>query len=191
MRLVVLNVAYPFAQVGPEATGEPERMLTQLDSALDHGGHDSIVIAREGSQVKGILLSTPHPDRKLNGATRKKTYEQYRYLMDKFLEKWPIDIIHMHGVDFHHYLPRPGVPVIITLHLPVHWYPPEVFRFNRPQTYLHCISADQREACPPCPGLLPETGNSVLEYFAIYERLVTEARDRERTSQSDTLRLVA
>ncbi|MEY2465853.1 MAG: hypothetical protein QOD03_374, partial [Verrucomicrobiota bacterium] len=118
-------------------------------------------------------------------------YEQYRYLMDKFLEQWPIDIIHMHGVDFHEYLPRPGVPVMITLHLPVHWYPSEIFKIERPQTYLHCVSTDQREACPPSPCLLPETGNSIPEYLAIYARLVTEARDRERTSQSATFRLVA
>src|SRR5882762_6855554 len=110
MRLVVLNVAYPFAQVGPEAAGEAEQVLTQLDAALAGEGHDSIVIAREGSHIEGILLSTPHPIHKLDGVMRKKTYEQYRYLMDKFLEQWPIDIIHMHGVDFHQYLPQPGVP---------------------------------------------------------------------------------
>src|SRR4051812_11108147 len=122
MRLVVLNVAYPFAPVGPDAVGGAEQMLTRLDAALVRAGHESIVAACEGSATEGILLSTPRPAGVLDDAARRKTHEQYRFILEKFLEKWPIDLIHLHGADFLDYLPPPGVPVLVTLHLAPHWY---------------------------------------------------------------------
>jgi hypothetical protein len=161
MHLVVLNVAYPFAPVGPDAVGGAEQVLTQLDAALARAGHESIVMACEGSTTEGILLSTPRSSG-LAETERRKIHEQYRFTLGKFLEKWPIDLIHMHGVDFHEYLPPPGVPVLVTLHLPPHWYPPEIFQLDRPQTFLHCVSDRQRAACPPCVNLLPEIENGVV-----------------------------
>lgn len=161
MHLVVLNVAYPFAPIGPEAVGGAEQIVTQLDAALTHDGHESIVMACEGSVTDGILLATRKPSGILDEAERPSIHEQYRYTMHKFLEKWPIDLIHMHGVDFYEYLPPPGVPVLVTLHLPVHWYPGKIFHLERPRTYLHCVSARQRGCCPPCANLLPEIENGV------------------------------
>ena len=43
------------------------------------------------------------------------------------LRRWRVDLVHMHGLDFHAYLPPAGPPVLATLHLPPDWYPPEVF----------------------------------------------------------------
>jgi glycosyltransferase involved in cell wall biosynthesis len=77
------------------------------------------------------------------------------------LRRWPIDVIHMHGVDFHAYLPPPGPPVLVTLHLPPDWYPPEVFRPTRANTFLHCVSASQRACCPDGASLLPDVPNGV------------------------------
>jgi hypothetical protein len=37
-------------------------------------------------------------------------------------------------LDFAHYLPPPGVPVLATFHLPPSWYPRAVFRLGRPRT---------------------------------------------------------
>src|SRR5689334_3563385 len=118
MRMVVLNVAYPFAPVGPDAAGVAEQTVSQLDAALVRAGHESIVMACEGSDTEGILLSTPRSDGVLTESVYRKTHEQYRFILQKFLEKWPIDLIHLHGVDAHEYLPRPGVPALLTLHLP-------------------------------------------------------------------------
>jgi glycosyltransferase involved in cell wall biosynthesis len=77
------------------------------------------------------------------------------------LQDHRIDLVHMHGIDFHHYLPPPGMPVLVTLHLPPDWYPPEVFRLQRPDTWLHAVSASQHRACPPCHNLLPPVENGV------------------------------
>lgn len=182
MHLVVLNVAFPFAPVRPDALGGAEQIVSRLDAALTRAGHESIVMACEGSVTDGILLATKRPVDKLDAATRGKTYEEYRYLLEKFLEKWPIDLIHMHGVDFHQYLPPPGLPVLVTLHLPVEFYPTEVFHLERPKTFLLCVSAAQHAACPPCAYLLPpvEKGGSeemfLSRHFAMYEQLARESR---------------
>jgi glycosyl transferase family 4 len=202
MKLVVLNVAYPFSPVGPYALGRAEQLLTSLDAALAHSGHESFVMACEGSITEGILLATPKPSRVPGEAERHRIHEQYRFTLRSFLEKWPIDLIHMHGADFYEYLPDPGVPVLVTLHLPVDQYPETIFHLERPQTFLQCVTVQQRNACPPCPYLLPEIGSDVTreptdvghgarfldagaidKYFSIYERLVGEARALEEISQ--------
>lgn len=156
MELVVLNVAYPFAPVGPAVLGDAELMVTQLDAALTHAGHESFVMACEGSATEGILLATPRPAAAFDEKERHHILEQYRFTLRTFLEKWPIDLIHMHGADFLEYLPPAGVPVLVTLHLPINQYPERIFRLDRPQTFLQCVSAAQRAACPPCVNLLAE-----------------------------------
>jgi hypothetical protein len=194
MKLVVLNVAYPFAPVGSNALGNAEQLLTRLDSALACSGHESFVMACEGSVTEGILLATPKPSSVFDAAERLHIHEQYRFTLQMFVEKWPIDLIHMHGPDFYEYLPFPGVPVLVTLHQPVTQYPEIVFHLDRPQTFLQCTSAAQRNACPPCPYLLPEieeaagsesseshgvrslNAGAIDRYFGIYERLVGESR---------------
>jgi glycosyltransferase involved in cell wall biosynthesis len=161
MRLVVLNIGYPFAPVGPDAVGGTEQMLAQLDAALVNAGHDSIVMACEGSNTQGILISLPRPVGVFDEADRRKVYQRYRLAIQQFLSKWRVDLVHMHGLDFYEYLPPAGVPVLATLHLPVDWYPSRIFHLDRPQTYLHCVSASQRLACPPCDYLLPDIENGV------------------------------
>src|SRR3569833_2256173 len=136
--------------------GSSEQLLTRLDAALSHSGHESFVMACEGSVSEGILLATPKPSNPLDPMERHHIHEQYRFTLQMFVEKWPIDLIHMHGADFYEYLPSPGVPVLVTLHQPIDQYPEIIFHLDRPQTYLQCVSAAQRNACPPCPYLLPE-----------------------------------
>jgi len=203
MKLVVLNVANPFNPVNPQVPAGAEQLLSHLDAALTISGHESFVMACEGSVTEGILLATPKPANLSDAAERHCIREQYRFILQSFLEKWPIDLIHMHGSDFYEYLPSPGVPVVVTLHQPLEKYPESIFHLDRPQTFLQCTSTFQRDACPPCPYLLPKFEDaSVLDfsetsegarfldavgidkYFSIYERLVNEARAREVFPQS-------
>src|SRR6185369_13701201 len=99
MKLVVLNVAYPFSPVGPYALRSEEQLLSSLDSALFQSGHESFVMACEGSTTEGILLATPTPSPAPDELERHRIHEQYRFTLRSFLEKWPIDLIHMHGAD--------------------------------------------------------------------------------------------
>lgn len=161
MALTVLNVAYPLAPVGWDAVGGAEQVLTALDSALVQAGHRSFVIACEGSRCAGELIATPLPEGPIDEAARRQAWTNHRAALARVLERNDVDLVHLHGVDFHAYLPPPGVPVLATLHLPPDWYPAEVFGISRPSTHLHCVSRTQRAACPPEARLLEDIPNGV------------------------------
>jgi glycosyltransferase involved in cell wall biosynthesis len=161
MNFTVLSVAYPFARVGPDAVGGAEQILAHLDRALVETGNESLVVACQRSQTAGQLWAVPEAAGLLTEAVRAAIYDQVRKAVGEILATCHIDLVHMHGVDFTQYLPPPGVPVLVTLHLPPSWYPPEVFQLGRPKTFLHCVSAAQRRACPESPLLIHEVENGV------------------------------
>jgi glycosyltransferase involved in cell wall biosynthesis len=157
----ILNVAYPLAPVGPDAVGGAEQIVTLLDDAIVRAGWRSIVIAAEGSVTRGMLIPTPLPDGPLGEDARIGAQERHRAAIEAVLCERSVDLVHLHGVDFHRYLPPPGVPVLVTLHLPPSFYPPEAFRPARPETFLHCVSWAQHAACLPGARLLPPIENGV------------------------------
>jgi glycosyltransferase involved in cell wall biosynthesis len=161
MRLSVLSVAYPFAPVGRDAVGGAEQVLTTMDEALVRRGHRSVVIAAEGSRAAGTLVATPRFDGELDDATRRTAWVWHRGAIDRVLREERVDVVHMHGVDFHAYLPPVGPPVLVTLHLPLSWYPREALRPARRGVHLHCVSASQRAACPPGVALSEDVPNGV------------------------------
>jgi hypothetical protein len=161
MPLTVLNVAYPLASVGPDAVGGAEQILTQLDAALTRAGHRSLVIACEGSATRGILLPTPAPLGSVDEGVYRQVCATHRRRIAGALSRWPVDLVHLHGIDFHTYLPPPGPPVLVTLHLPPDFYQPTILHLDRPDTYLHGVSRSQHEAFPSNATLLPPIENGV------------------------------
>jgi glycosyltransferase involved in cell wall biosynthesis len=162
----VLSVAFPFAPVGPSSVGGSERVLALLDRALAQAGHRSLVVAAAGSEVAGSLFAIPQPKGRLDEAARERGHRACRAAIAAALASAPVDLLHFHGLDFASYLPPAGPPALVTLHLPPSWYPPEALRPARPRTFLHCVSAAQRRACPPDLELLPEVENGVdLQQF--------------------------
>jgi glycosyltransferase involved in cell wall biosynthesis len=159
--LTVLSVAYPLAPVGPDAVGGAEQVLSFLDRALVEAGRRSIVIACEGSRTAGTLIEVPREAGPLDEEARERAWGRHRATVADALRRWPVDLVHLHGIDFHEYLPAPGVPVLATLHLPPSWYPPEALQPDRPQTWLHCVSRAQHEACPSSANLLQPIENGV------------------------------
>lgn len=159
--LTILNVAYPHAAVGPDATGGAEQVLHAVESATARAGHRSIVIACEGSRVAGELIATPAERGPVDAAARERAQRIHRETIGAVLATRDVDLVHMHGVDFHCYLPPPGVPVLATLHLPADWYPPAALRPLRPRTWIHCVSAYAHSTCPESPALLAPVENGV------------------------------
>jgi glycosyltransferase involved in cell wall biosynthesis len=159
--LTVLSVAYPLAAVGPDAVGGAEQVLTQLDAALVEAGHRSIVIACEGSQVAGELVAVPRTSGPLDEVAVEAARARHRKSLARVLARTHVDLIHLHGIDFHAYMPPPGPPVVATLHLPIDWYPPAALRPVRPDTWLHCVSPTQHEGCDASPSLLSPIENGV------------------------------
>ncbi len=146
----IVSVAFPLAPVGPNAVGGAEQILTLLDAALTDAGHRSIVIAGAGSTARGTLVSLPPLEAtSYTPETRALAHAHVRQALAELLRQHPVDLVHMHGLDFHDYLPPAGPPVLATLHLPPAWYAPPALAPTRPRTYLVCVSRSQRRACPP------------------------------------------
>jgi len=159
MALTVLSVAYPFAPVGPDAVGGAEQVLSALDRALVRNGHRSIAIACEGSRAAGELVPLPLPGGTIDDLVRKQTWAKLRGLIGEVLAREPVDLVHMHGIDFHAYLPEEA-PTLATLHLPLDWYPDWIFE-RRMNLWLHCVSAAQHKTAPEGATLLPPIPNGV------------------------------
>jgi glycosyltransferase involved in cell wall biosynthesis len=57
-------------------------------------------------------------------------------------------MIHFHGIDCLEYLPEDGPAALITLHLPLAWYPAETFTMRRRNTFLQGVSKAQQQTAP-------------------------------------------
>lgn len=147
MRLNVLNVAYPLAPAGPDAVGGAEQILSALDRALVEAGHRSTVVAHEQSRVWGQLLGTRIPGGQITEEVRDRVRAEHQANIDRAIDRGPVDLIHLHGIDFDQYLLPPGIPALVTLHLPPSWYPRTIWR--RRELRLVCVSESQRRSCPP------------------------------------------
>src|SRR4051812_36225148 len=99
MRLTILNVAYPLAPVGPDAVGGAEQVLTAIDSALAQSGHDSVVLACEGSFNHGELVTTPQVQGTLHGHMHAETQARLTREIQRLVAERGIDLVHLHGVD--------------------------------------------------------------------------------------------
>ena len=162
-RLTILSVAYSLAPVGPDAVGGSEQVLTALDQALVAAGHRSIVVACEGSKTVGELVSFPAPPTHghIDGRCRVGKQRSMRRLIREVLDREPVDLVHMHGLDFIKTMPPPGVPVLATMHLPPFFYGWDALWPQRPDTWTHCVSASQMRDAPPSHLMLPPITNGV------------------------------
>ena len=161
MPLTILSVAYPFAPVGPDAVGGAEQILGHLDAALVKAGHRSLVVACAGSRTAGTLLPIPAVTGPINDETRAEIHSHQRRCIGVALRDNPVDLAHLHGIDFDQYLPPPGVPALVTIHLPPGWYPASALHPARARTYLHGVSQTQHLEFPPATPLLPPIPNGV------------------------------
>jgi glycosyltransferase involved in cell wall biosynthesis len=153
----ILSVAYPFAPVTADPAGGAEQVLAALDRALVAAGHGSIVVAAEGSEVAGPLWSVPAVSGPIDDAARVRTHAATRSAIDAAVNAEQPDLLHLHGIDFADYLPAAGPPAMVTLHLPLDWYPPPAF--DRAATFVP-VSASQAARAPGLK-LAPPIANGV------------------------------
>jgi len=159
--LTVLSVAYPFAPVGEDAAGGAEQVLGLVERGLVRRGHRSIVVACQGSRPAGELVPTAPLPPSIDEAGRRRAWGEHRRAIGIVLDREPVDLVHLHGLDFHQYLPPAGVPVLATLHLPPSFYPEHALQPLRPATFLQCVSRAQREACPQAARISAVVANGV------------------------------
>ena len=161
MNLTILSVAFWMTVLGPGSAGGAEQVLQQIDRGLVRRGHKSIVIARSESKVAGTLIRTAPSDGPVSREAWIAAHNAIRSAMFTTLQHHPVDLVHLHGIDFVDYLPPTDVPTLVTLHLPLGWYKPGALRVSRPNTYFHCVSRSQRESFPTQMSFLPDIENGV------------------------------
>ena len=146
MPLSVALIAYPLALVGPACVGGAEEIVRVLDERLHAGGHHVIVVAQEGSEVHGTLVPIPASDGLFDARAREQASRSTALAIEYVLGRWPIDVVHFHGLDFPACLPRTQAQMIATLHLPIDWYPASALRAVADRVRFVCVSGSQRRS---------------------------------------------
>lgn len=150
MSLTIASIGYPFAPVSPHAVGGAEQILSYLDQELVANGHTSLVVGCEGSQAAGRLYTVPlHHRGLLDEADWRQCRKRFQSVIERVLLCHSVDVIHMHGLDFYEYMPATTIPVLVTLHLPVSWYPRDIWTRYDSHVQFQCVSRTQRASCPP------------------------------------------
>lgn len=150
MPLTVLNIAFPLAPTSPDSVGGAEQVLAALDRALVEAGHTSLVVAAEGSEVAGQLWPVATLTRDIITEDGKRAARaQVQGAIDAALASRPaVDLIHFHGMQLADYRLPGDVPVLMTLHLPIAWYPAEMFESAGANVHFCCVSASQQRGAP-------------------------------------------
>ncbi len=158
--LTILNVASPYVPVGPGSVGGAEQIAHRIDAALVVSGNRSVVVASAGSQVAGTLVATP-PAALADAKANARVWNIHRAAVARACAEHDIDLVHIHGVEFHRYLPPAGVPALVTLHMPADWYPVDTLRHPPPGLWFSCVSATQRAGFEACPAMLEPIANGI------------------------------
>jgi glycosyltransferase involved in cell wall biosynthesis len=166
MTLTVLNVAYPFTELTPDPVGGAEQVLMHIDRALVEAGHRSLIMAAQGSEVSGKLLTiqlrgASPADQPISEQARRETEAVVRQAVARACEQEDVDIVHLHGSDFYAYLPPDPMPTLVTLHLPLAWYPRGSLQPERPNTWFNPVSRAQAALRWPGLNLLAPIENGV------------------------------
>jgi glycosyltransferase involved in cell wall biosynthesis len=150
MPLTVVSLAYPFVPIGFDTVGGTEQVIALLDHELTRRGHRSVVIACEGSKIAGTLVPTPAPptDAAPDQAKWDWAYSVHEETLRRVISEEDVDVVHLHGIDFHRYLADWGPPVLATLHLPPHNYPGDVWKTRRNLALVNCVSPYLRRQYP-------------------------------------------
>lgn len=146
--LTVVSVGYSLAPVSLDASGGAEVVLAGIDRALVARGDRSIVIAPPGSRVAGTLIETAAVPAEIDDAARDHAIDAVRAAIASVLDRYSVDVVHLHGLDFDRVIPS-GVRTLVTLHLPIDWYPPGAIARAAEAGAIACVSETQRADLPP------------------------------------------
>ncbi|MCU1339596.1 MAG: glycosyl transferase, group 1 [Bryobacterales bacterium] len=149
MPLTVLQVGFTLAPIGPDAVGGAEQVLTMLDAGLRRAG------------VRSLALGGERPVESITPRLRSRLLSRHRRAMESILRQERVDIVHMHGLDCRDYLPEADIPTLVTLHLPLEWYPEDLFQTKRSNLYFTCVSESQARRATRIPQALPVVANGV------------------------------
>jgi glycosyltransferase involved in cell wall biosynthesis len=144
--LRVLYVAYPLLTVTDASAGGAEQVLWTLEREMARRGVVTTVAASAGSRVSGELFSTGEPCTRNDDFDRRNREHQERII--EFVEQRPregraFDLIHDMSGSFWTRAAEVEIPVLATLHLPRHFYPPASFENVAANVSFNCVSKSQ------------------------------------------------
>jgi glycosyltransferase involved in cell wall biosynthesis len=148
MPLTVLSVGFPLAKVSYNTAGGAEQVLSILDATWVRHRHRSLLLAPAGSRCHGLLIPVPIPSGLLDEMAKREARTKFKRLLNQTLDHYPVDVVHMHGLDFSEYLPDRNVPVVVTLHLPLSWYARDAMQDLCPNITRVCVSGSQARSAP-------------------------------------------
>lgn len=169
--ITVLSVPYSLAPVAIDAIGGAEVVLAQIDRTLVAQGHRSIVVAPAGSRIAGSLISTGSLPEVLDERAHAIAIASMRRAITDALERFPVDVVHLHGLDFADVMPATEVPTLITLHLPIAMHDGAALGAWAERAQLACVSRSQADDLPP----------RLRDRVVVVENGVDLARYRPRT----------
>jgi glycosyltransferase involved in cell wall biosynthesis len=144
--LTIALVAYPLALVAPGCVGGAEEVVRLIDEGVHAAGHHGIVIAQEGSRVAGTLVPTPAVAAPYDSRAREHAAESARRAIEYVIDRWAVDVVHFHGIDFPSCVPACAARIIATLHLPIDWYPAAALRALSHRVQFVCVSHSQHRS---------------------------------------------
>jgi glycosyltransferase involved in cell wall biosynthesis len=118
-----------------------------------------------------LLLPVEIPSGSLDQHAKQEARRQFRLALAHAVERHSVEVIHMHGIDFHEYLPNCDLPVVISLHLPLAWYERRALSNVRQNVSLVCVSHSQARTALSGVEISRVIPNGVdLEHFHLARR---------------------
>ncbi|HLJ72788.1 MAG TPA: glycosyltransferase, partial [Roseiarcus sp.] len=108
----------------------------------------------------GVHLPVESERGPLDDLARRRAWARHRRAINNARDCFPVDLVHLHGVDFGAYCPASGA-TLVTLHLPLSWYDPNSLRPARADLWLNGVSQSQTRSAPAEARLLPPIDNGV------------------------------
>ncbi len=142
----ILYVAYPLLTVSECSAGGAEQMLWTLEREMAARGISTTVATSAGSQVSGELFITGEPCTVLDDFERRSLEHQDRIvelIHERARQGRAFDLVHDKSGSFWPRAAEIDVPVLATLHLPRHFYPPHFFENVPANVSFNCVSGAQ------------------------------------------------
>ena len=158
-RLKILYVAYPLLPVSEDSCGGAEQVLVTVEREMKRRGYGTVVAACRGSRVAGELFATgeaPTGSDQFEVRNAEHNHSVLALIRERGRE---FDLVHDQSGTFWQCLNRDDkvqVPLVVTLHLPRSFYPPDAFNHASNKVTFNVVSqtqavsfADLRPACVP------------------------------------------
>ncbi len=165
----IFYVAYPLLTVSRDSAGGAEQMLWTLEREMARLGVETTVAASAGSTVAGELFSTGQPCRATDDFDRRNREHQDKiveFIRRHARQGQAFDLVHDMSGSFWPRAVEIDAPVLATLHLPRHFYPPQYFQEIPANVSFICVSDSQASGFAGLDSLQGVAANGIaLDLF--------------------------